>query len=57
MTSWMCFAPPVNDWPAPKSGPISAKVVVDDRTLIGAGEGETVLVMNGNPYVGYGFKT
>ena len=32
-------------------------MVVKDLTLVGAGEGQTVLVMNGNPYVGFGFKT
>jgi len=51
------YAPPVKDWPAPEYGPVSANVLVKDLTLIGAGEGETVLVMNGDPYVGYGFKT
>jgi PKD repeat protein len=51
------YTPPVKDWPAPEYGPISANVVVKDLTLVGAGEGQTVLVMNGNPYVGFGFKT
>jgi PKD repeat protein len=51
------YAPPVKDFPAPEYGPISANVLVKDLMLIGAGEGQTVMVMNGDPYVGFGFKT
>jgi len=51
------YYPPIKQWPTPEFGPIGANVLVRELTLIGAGEGQTTIVMTGDPYAGLGLKT
>ena len=50
------YEPPLTQWPTPEFGPFGANVLVKDLTLIGAGEGQTRIVMTGDPYGGIGLK-
>ncbi|MBW1905748.1 MAG: PKD domain-containing protein [Deltaproteobacteria bacterium] len=51
------YSPPIIDWPTPEFGPFGGNVLVQDLTLMGAGEGQTTIVMTGDPYAGLGLKT
>ena len=51
------YEPPLTQWPTPEFGPFGANVLVKDLTLIGAGEGQTRIVMTGDAYGGIGLKT
>jgi PKD repeat protein len=51
------YYPPIVQWPTPEFGPFGANVLVRELTLIGAGEGQTRVVMTGDPYAGLGLKT
>jgi PKD repeat protein len=51
------YTPPIQQWPTPEYGPFGANVLVQNLTLAGSAEGETRIVMTGDPYAGLGLKT
>ncbi len=51
------YSPPLMQWPTPEFGPFGANLLVRDMTLVGAGSGQTTIVMTGDPYGGIGLKT
>jgi hypothetical protein len=51
------YHPPLMQWPTPEYGPFGANLLVRDMTLVGAGDGQTTIVMTGDPYGGIGLKT